>query len=72
MKKIIMQIEIKKEFELSNDEAMRRIKNLKEDDTKESTESRESLMMYLGFTIGLPRELTIPITEHIHKFMKEK
>ena len=67
-----MEIEVKKEFELSDEEAMDRIKKLAEADEKENSESRESTMMWLGFHMGLPRELTIPITEHIHKFFKSK
>lgn len=56
----------------SGEDLTLRIKKLEDDDANEKTESRESLMMYLGFTMGLPRELAIPITEHVHKFYTVK
>ncbi len=65
-------ITIKKEFQLSDEELTKRGKKLDKADEKEETESRDSLLRWLAFTIGLPRELSIPIVEHIHKFYKTK
>jgi hypothetical protein len=57
---------------LSDEELTKRGKKLDKADEKEETESRDSLLRWLAFTIGLPRELSIPIVEHIHKFYKTK
>lgn len=62
-----MTIDIKPEFILSDDEISSRIKELENADSLEGSESRESLMMFLGYKMGLPKELIIPITEHIFK-----
>ncbi len=66
-----MEIKIKKEFELTEEQLLEKGKQLDKADEDENTESRKSMLMWLGFTMGLPRELSFPIVEHIHKFYRE-
>ncbi len=49
-----------------------RVELLKEADEEENSESRESLIMWLGYSMKLPHEVAVTITEHIHAFWVNK
>lgn len=55
-----------------NKEIDNRIKKFERKDEEENSEKRLSLLMWLGYTMKLPREVSIPIVEHISEFYMKK